>query len=129
MRSITITKNDKPLSFNEVEAVQFVGQFLELSEYEVFQLAYNDWYGKRMEDSLMGYRFENYIDEDVVPFWVWTFTKGVIKKYEKEEIDPADYGITPKILTRPEKIKGWLIVLGVAFIALLYTWAALNFSL
>ena len=55
MRSITITKKDKPLSFNEIEAVQFVSQFLEVSEYEVFQLAFNDWYGKRMAESTMDY--------------------------------------------------------------------------
>jgi hypothetical protein len=63
MRSVTISKGKKPLTFNEIEAVQFVAQFLEVSEYEVFQLAFNDWYGKRMNNMTMDYRFENYLDE------------------------------------------------------------------
>ena len=121
MRSVTISKGKKPLTFNEIEAVQFVAQFLEVSEYEVFQLAFNDWYGKRMNNMTMDYLFENYLDEDVVPFWVWTFAKGVIKKYEKDEVFPADYGIEPMVLNRSQKIKGWLIVVGVAAFALLFS--------
>ena len=121
MRSVTITKGKKPLTFNEIEAVQFVAQFLEVSEYEVFQLAFNDWYGKRMNNMTMDYRFENYLDEDVVPFWVWTFAKGVIQKYEKDEVVPIDYGIEPTVLTKSQKIKGWLIVIGVGLFALLFS--------
>ena len=121
MRSVTITKKGKPLTFNEVEAVQFVGQFLEVSEYEVFQLAYKDWYGKRMTSGTMDYRFENYLDEDVVPFWVWTFVKGVIKKYEQDEVKRTDYGIETKILTMPQKIMGWFIFLGVVLFAIIFS--------
>jgi hypothetical protein len=121
MRSVTISKGKKPLTFNEIEAVQFVAQFLEVSEYEVFQLAFNDWYGKRMNNMTMDYRFENYLDEDVVPFWVWTFAKGVIKKYEKDEVFPVDYGIEPMVLTRSQKIWGWFIVVGVGLFALLFS--------
>ena len=121
MRSVTISKGKKPLTFNEIEAVQFVAQFLEVSEYEVFQLAFNDWYGKRMNNMTMDYLFENYLDEDVVPFWVWTFAKGVIKKYENDEVLKVDYGIEPKVLNRSQKIKGWLIVVGVAAFALLFS--------
>jgi hypothetical protein len=134
MRSVTISKGKKPLTFNEIEAVQFVAQFLEVSEYEVFQLAFNDWYGKRMnnmtmdyrfenylDEMTMDYRFENYLDEDVVPFWVWTFAKGVIKKYEKDEVFPVDYGIEPMVLTRSQKIWGWFIVVGVGLFALLFS--------
>ena len=121
MRSVTIKKGKKPLTFNEIDAVRFVAQFLEVSEYEVFQLAYSDWYGKRMNNRTMDYRFENYLSEDVVPFWVWTFTKGVIQKYEKDEVKRTDYGIDPKILTRSQKIVGWLIVLGVGLFSLLFS--------
>jgi hypothetical protein len=121
MRSVTIKKGKKSLTFNEIDAVRFVAQFLEVSEYEVFQLAYSDWYGKRMNNRTMDYRFENYLSEDVVPFWVWTFTKGVIQKYEKDEVKRTDYGIDPKILTRSQKIVGWLIVIGVGLFSLLFS--------
>lgn len=124
MRSVTITKAKKTLTFNEIEAVQFTAQFLEVSEYEVFQLAYNDWYGQRMNSSIMDYRFENYLDEDVVPFWVWIFTKGFIQKYEKDQVVPADYGIQQVVLSRSQKITGWFIVLGVGLFALLFCWLA-----
>ena len=129
MRSITITKDFKPLTFNEIEAVQFVGQFLEISEYEVIQLAHNHWYGKKITESRINYLFENYIDEEIIPFWVWSFVKDVIKKYEKNEINPTDYGITPIVLTRRQKIVGWLIVLGVALLSFLYSWLPTRIAL
>ena len=128
MRSVTIKKGKKPLTFNEIDAVQFVAQYLEVSEYEVFQLAFSDWYGKRMNKRTMDYRFENYLDEEVVPFWVWTFAKEVIEKYEGDQIDPADYGIEPMVLTRSQKTIGWLIVLGISVFAILYCWLAINFQ-
>lgn len=124
MRSITIKKDKKPRTFNEIEAVQFVANFLEVSEYEVFQLAYNDWYGKRMTESRMDYLFENYIDEEILPFWVWNFAKGVIEKYAVDQVNKADYGIAPKVLTRHQKIIGGLIVLGVLLLAFAYSWFA-----
>jgi hypothetical protein len=124
MRSITITKDGKTLTFNEIEAVQFAAHFLEVSEYEVFQLGYNDWYGRRMTDKTMDYRFENYLEEDIVPFWVWNFAKGVIEKYAIDQVSKADYGIKLKVLTRSQKIMGWLIVLGVILFSFLYSWLA-----
>ena len=84
-----------------------MAQFLEVSVYEVFQLAYSDWFGKRMNNRTMDYRLENYLSEDVVPFWVWTLTKWAIQKYEKDEVKQTDYGRDPKILTRSPK-KKWL---------------------
>ena len=128
MRSITIKKGRKALTFNEVEAVRFVAQFLEVSEYEVFQMAFNDWYGKRMDNRTMDYRFENYLDEDIVPYWVWLFTKDVIEKYETDQVDPAVYGIEPMVLTRSQKNIGWLIIIGISIFALLYCWVAINFQ-
>ena len=122
MRSITISKGHKPLTFNEVEAIQFVAQFLEVSEYEVFQLAHKDWYGKRMIDTTMNYRFENYMEDAVVPFWVWNFVKGVIEKYEKDQVNPSDYGIEPTVLTKSQKKLGWLYLIGVILFALFYCW-------
>lgn len=101
--------------------MRFVAQFLEVSVYKVFQLAYSDWFDKRMNNRTMDYRFENYLSEDVVPFWVWTFTKGAIQKYEKDEVKQTDYGINHKILTRFPKIVGWLIVLGVGLFSLLFS--------
>jgi len=122
MRTVTLSGSFFDHTLNDVESVQFVANLLEISEYQVFHLGYEDWYGKKLSDRAMDYRFINYLEDEIVPLWVWNFVQAVIEKYQQDTLDPSEYGIEPKVLSEQERRKGWLYVAVIFGAIIFYCW-------
>ncbi len=58
-----------------VDCVIRAANHLDLSEFEVFRLAYEDWFGRKPSDSLIERDFSEYLKTDFVPFYVAHFAR------------------------------------------------------
>lgn len=122
MRTLTVAGSWQNYTLNDVEAVRFASGILDISEYQVFKLAYREWFRKDLSDHTMEYRFDNYIEDEVVPLWVWNFVQKVIDKHEKGELDPTEYGIKRRTLSETHRKLRWLYVLLFIIFGLCYCW-------
>ena len=68
---------------------------LEITEFELFGIAYTRWYGKRVGDIVIEPFFNNYMFHDIVPFWVREFTRLVLRLDQEGILEPHRLGIQP----------------------------------
>ena len=122
MRTLNISDGLYDHTLSDVEAVQFVANLLEIPEYQVFHLAYEGWFGKKLSNRSMDYRFNNYLEDEIVPLWVWNFVQSVLDKYQKHNLDPIEYGIEPKVLSKLDRWKGWLYLAVFSGAIVFYCW-------
>jgi len=122
MRTLTLSNRLYDYTLNEVEAVQFVANLLEIPEYQVFHLAYENWNGKKLSNRSMDFRFNNYLENEIVPFWVWHFVQSVSDKYQNHNLDPLEYGIEPNAHSKLDRWKGWLYLAVISGAVVFYCW-------
>lgn len=80
----------------EIQRVLDTAAILEITEFEVFRLAYDRWFGTPANDTIIEPFFCNYMFEMVVPSWVNHFTRTFMELYHAGRLDPTKYGIFPK---------------------------------
>ncbi|MEJ2528686.1 MAG: hypothetical protein P8Z39_01050 [Gammaproteobacteria bacterium] len=80
----------------EIQRVLDTAAILEITEFEVFRLSYDRWFGRPANDVLIERFFCNYMFEMIVPSWVNHFTRRVMALYNEGRLDPTRYGIFPK---------------------------------
>lgn len=73
---------------------------LETSEFNVFRLAYRSWYGKTISDDEIERFYIPYMFREVVPHWVRSFCRMILKSEKSGELDTRDY-VPPE--PRPKK--------------------------
>lgn len=108
---------------DDVWGVLRASALLEVGEFRVFEIAYQDWHGEAGEEKMIEKHFAGYMFNDTVPLWVRHFCKKVLKLDDEEALDPADFGIVRKPATRQQINKGleaiMYIVVALIFIFLL----------
>ena len=80
----------------EIQRVLDTSAILEITEFEVFRLSYDRWFGTAADDDLIEPFFCDYMFRMVVPTWVNHFTRKVMQLYQAGRLDPRSYGIEPK---------------------------------
>ncbi len=80
----------------DVQAVLETSAILEITEFEVFRIAYRDWFGHRALDGVIEPFFTDYMFNDIVPAWVRHFTRLVLGLASEGRLDPQRFGITPR---------------------------------
>lgn len=92
-----------PFDENMPEDVQHVldtAAVLEITEFQVFHMAYAKWYGEVPGDSVIEPFFTGYMFREIVPPWVRQFTRFVLDLYEAGKLDPRKLGIEKIKLTQ-----------------------------
>lgn len=79
---------------------------LSVGEFRVFEIAYEDWYGKSGEEKLIEKYFTGYMFNDIVPPWVRHFCKKVLQLESEGTLNPADYGIVREAASQAQINKG-----------------------
>lgn len=101
---------------------------LEITEFEVFRIAYQRWYGRMEKDAVLEPFFTNYMFNDVVPFWVRHFTQHILKLAHERRLDPREFGIAPRTYSSAMAAKGvrylLIVVLWLATLLVLASFAA-----
>ncbi len=104
----------------EIANVLETAALLDTTEFNVFRLAYVQWFGRSATTQLIEPYFNAYMFHEIVPFWVHHFTRQVIQRYDQGRLDPEDYGLTPTPISAKMILIGraYTIVLIVVLVAL-----------
>jgi hypothetical protein len=77
----------------DIRSVLEAAALLDVTEYDLFHLAYSRWHGEQADDDLIEPFFIAYMFNKVVPLWVRHFSRLVERLYDRGELDAADLGV------------------------------------
>ena len=103
---------------DEAKLIGFIAGVLQISEYELFRIAYLSWFDHPISDNRLDSLFKDYLATNDAPYWVNDFSRKVHEKFKAGELNYKDYGIKRRVCDRRTKITGWVII---AFLAILIT--------
>ncbi|MCP5419464.1 MAG: hypothetical protein H6969_03065 [Gammaproteobacteria bacterium] len=86
--------NDPPLA-GDLETVVGTASALHITEFDVFRLAYENWFGCPAESQVLDTEFSRYMNQAIAPLWVRSFTRRVRQSALKGRLDLREYGIEP----------------------------------
>ena len=94
-------KSDSSQASNDSDfrAVVDTAALLHVSEFEVFRLAYRNWFGQPAKDGEINVFFNHYMDASEIPMWVRDFTRRVSQLNTDGELDGKQFGIEPSPAT------------------------------
>ncbi len=66
---------------------------LQVSEPEVFRLAYRHWYERELPDALLDELFGGYLTRQELPGWVRCYCTRVLNMADVGQLDPREFGV------------------------------------
>ncbi|MDX1776217.1 MAG: hypothetical protein R3297_06520 [Desulfobulbales bacterium] len=108
---------------SETKLIGLVAGILQISEYELFRIAYATWFNRPISENRLDTLFKDYLLKCEVPYWVNDFARKAHEKFKAGELDYKDYGIKRRVCSRRTRIKGWIIVFSLVMLMLLYSFA------
>jgi len=118
---------------SDVADVLEAAALLQVTEFELFRIAYCRWHGAAIGDRELERHYLPYMFRNRVPLWVRQLAREVIARAEADDLDPRAYGILPKPLSMDMYNQGlryflWITVIfgtlltGAATVAELAPW-------
>ena len=95
---------------NEAKLIGFAASVLQISEYELFRIAHQNWFNRSITETRLDHLFKEYLASSEAPYWVNDFARKVHEKFRAGELNYKDYGITRRVCDRKTRIKGWIII-------------------
>lgn len=89
MRTQCISTDDTP-------DVVSTAALLEISEFEVFDVAYRAWYDEAAPEAVLERHFVPYMFEGTAPFWVHQFTRETLRAHGVRAADVLKPGRPPE---------------------------------
>ncbi len=63
---------------------------LQVGEFQLLQLAYQDWFGKNLPEETFSRLFSSYMLDNDVPHWARHYARCILEKFERGELDDMD---------------------------------------
>jgi hypothetical protein len=82
---------------SDVSSVLNAAGILDITEYDLFHLAYLRWYGDSADEPTMEPHFAGYMFRERVPPWVRHFARLVESLYRRGQLDRDALGVTRRI--------------------------------
>ena len=76
-----------------------VSSLLQITEFRLFELAYERWFGARASAERLEKHFCAYMFGAVVPIWVRQYCRDVLDRDRSGRLDPRDFGVFPRQAT------------------------------
>ena len=127
MPSISACRLDILLD-NEAKLIGFAASVLQISEYELFRIAYRNWFSQPITETRLDALFKEYLSSCEAPYWVNDFARKVHEKFRDGTLNYLDYGIKRRVCDRRTKIKGWIIITFLLLFLLLYSYLIAHYS-
>ncbi len=89
---------------------------LQVSEFEIFELAYGLWFGKSASSEQTEYLFSGYMHRGLVPYWERDMARKVIERCGGDKCDPEEFGVHMPEADPETKTIGTLYIVMVAVI-------------
>jgi hypothetical protein len=117
----------------DVADVLEAAALLEVTEFELFRIAYQQWFGAKIDDRDLERLYLPYMFHKRVPPWVRQLARSVIAEADRDALDPRTYGVLPRPLSMDMYNRGlryflWITVIlgtlltGAATVAELMPW-------
>lgn len=106
---------------DETKLVCFVSALLQISEYELFRIAYLQWFNRPIPENRLEALFKDYLAHGDPPYWVNDFARKAHEKFKAGELNYKDYGITRRVCDRRTRMKGWLITAFLVIFMIIYS--------
>lgn len=120
MPSISACRLDLLLD-DEAKLIGFISAVLQISEYELFRIAYQNWFNRPIPEKRLDILFKDYLANNSTPYWVNDFVRKAHEDFKAGKLNYKDYGIKRRVCDRRSKIKGWLITFFLIILMLLYS--------
>ena len=91
----------------DVRGVVSAASVLRVSEFEVFRLAYREWFGRLAVDGEIDAIFGRYVAQAIVPMWVRDFTRKIVRLSEQGRLNVSEFGIQ-----LPSAASPWMMFVG-----------------
>lgn len=132
MRERRLFFDEKRMSAAVADVLE-ASALLQITEFELFRIAWRRWHGRAIADRDLERYYLPYMFRSQVPLWVRQLARQVIAEAEASRLDPASYGIMPRQLTMDMYNRGlryclWLAIIfgtlltGAATVAELSPW-------
>jgi len=89
---------------------------LDITEYRLFELAYEDWYGRPARHKQLEQVFVDYMFKSKVPFWVRRYSRKVLKMAQQQCLDRDALGLHWLPVTHAGIRRGMHMILGLVFL-------------
>ncbi len=63
---------------------------LQVGEFQLLQLAYQDWFGKNLPEETFARLFSSYMLDNDVPHWARHYARCILDRFERGELDDMD---------------------------------------
>ena len=113
---------------DETKLIGFIAAVLQISEYELFRIAYKNWHDHPVSDKRLDALFREYLSTGDVPYWVNDFTRKAHEKFLAGELDYREFGITRRVCDRKTKKVGWVIISALLVLMLFYSFIISNYA-
>ena len=107
---------------DETKLIGFISAVLQISEYELFRIAYQNWFNRPIPEKRLDILFKDYLANCSTPYWVNDFARKAHEKFLAGELNYKDYGIKRRICDRRSKIKGWIIISSLLIFLSIYSY-------
>lgn len=107
---------------DETKLVGFIAAVLQISEYELFRIAFLKWFDHPISDNRLDSLFKEYLWTSNVPYWVNDFVRKAHEKFLDGELNYKDYGIKRRVCDRRTKIIGWIIISSMLIFLSIYSY-------
>ena len=109
------------------QAVADASAALQVSEFELFQLAYRNWFGRSSEQKVLSDAFSRYLGGADAPMWVRDLTRRVQRSTIAGDLNPSDYGIAARTwFHRPRPLACGAIAAGMLGVLVLLIYLAMR---
>src|SRR5919106_6993873 len=115
MRKRKLFFDEKRMSADVADVLE-ASALLQVTEFELFRIAWRRWYGRTIADRDLEHYYLPYMFRSQVPPWVRQLARQVIAEAEASRLDPASYGIVPRQLTMDMYNRGLRYCLWIAMI-------------
>lgn len=112
---------------DETKLIGFIAAVLQISEYELFRIAYLKWFDHPITETRLDFLFKDYLAHGEAPYWVNDFARKAHEKFKAGELNYKDYGIKRRVCDRRTKIKGWTITTLLFILLVIYSFMISKF--
>jgi hypothetical protein len=112
----------------DLELVGQVADMLQVSEFELFRVAYCQWFGRYLPDRKMEYHFSSYLFHGTLPFWVHHMVRKAAERMRRGELDPAEFSVRLPEGDPDTRALGWFYIVVVALVTFLFCMMVRDFE-
>jgi hypothetical protein len=115
---------------DDVQNVVYVASVLQVSEFDVFRLAYHEWFGHPAERREMEACFHRYLGAMQAPVWVRAFVRRIRQLAEEGRLDLRAFGLEPPSpASKARIILGFTVLAGILMFVAFLIYAAFRLEM